>query len=253
MPEHEAEHHAEHGGAFRARLDLRRAARGTKERGVCRLQRLHRAERLLVLDQSRDERGEPLNPVCSSSSIRPRSSLRAAMIDAVSSSRRCADELLCVDRRKLCGRLGVAVGDVEVQDVRIGRRSDACAAEERAGGQPWNPGGLDDPVRDVGRHRDLRLRLGDPLRILVDGREILDPGEAARQVLVLEEDLRGGGVQRLLPGCLVVRRARDCHRREQDDPPPSPEDADGAKSSWVAVSTEPVHYQPLPTRPYPGP
>ena len=86
---------------------------------------------------SRATRGEEsLNPLCSSSVIRPRSSLRAAMIDAVSSSRRCADELLCVDRRKLCGRLGVAVGDVEVQDVRIGRRSDACAAEERAGVSP---------------------------------------------------------------------------------------------------------------------
>ena len=61
-------------------------------------------------------------------------------------------------------------------------------------------GRLDDAVRDVRRHRDLRLRLRDPLGILVDGREILDPRETAREALVLEEDLRRGAVERRLTG-----------------------------------------------------
>ena len=106
--------------------------------------------------------------------------------------------------------------------------------------------------RDVRRHRDLRLRLGDPLRILVDGREILDPGETAREVLVLEEDLRRRAVERILAGGLVERHARDRHGREQDDPPPALEGADGAQSRWVAVSTEAVHYRTPSYRPYPA-
>ena len=186
--QHEAEHHAEHDGAFRARLDLRGAARGAQKRGVCRLQRLHGAERLLVLDEPRDERRAPEpGPV---ELLDPSTELLAGGDDRGRVELPpVLDELLRVDRGELRGRLGVAVGDVEVQDVRIGRRRDVRAAEERAGGQPRNPGGLDDAVGDVRRHRDLRLRLGDPLRILVDGREILDPGETAREVLVLEQDL----------------------------------------------------------------
>ena len=53
--QHETEHHAENGGALSARLDLRSAVRGTKERGVRGLQRLHGAQLLLVLDQPREQ------------------------------------------------------------------------------------------------------------------------------------------------------------------------------------------------------
>ena len=86
------------------------------------------------------------------------------------------------------------------------------AAEERAWSQPRDPGGPDDAVRHVRRHRDLCLRLRDPLGILVDGREVLDAGETAREVLVLQEHLCGGAVERLLTRRLVVGSARNHER-----------------------------------------
>ena len=108
----------------------------------------------------------------------------------MSSSRRCAMNSCACIVASFSGRLGVAVADVEVEDVRVGSRSNQCASEERARRRApgsWRPRRLGPRRR---RHGDLRLGLRDPLRILVDGREVLDPGQTAREVLVLEENLR---------------------------------------------------------------
>ena len=99
---------------------------------------------------------------------------------------------------ELRGRLSVAVGDIEVEDVRVSCSCDKCATEERAGVEARDLGRLDDSVRDIRGHRNLRLRLGNPLWILVDGREILDPCETAREALVLEENPRRRAVERVL-------------------------------------------------------
>ena len=174
MPEHEAEHHAENGGALRARLDLRRAARGTKERGVRGLQRLHGAQLLLVLDQSERRERRALEPRLLEL-VDPTAKLLAG------SDERCRvelspvrDELLRMERRKPRGRLLVAVGDVEVEDVRVGRGSNECAAEERAGGRApgsWPPRRPDSRRPATSRSASASARsAADP------GRRSRDPG-----------------------------------------------------------------------------
>ena len=162
-------------------------------------------------------------------------------MDAVSSSRRCRMNSSAWTVASFAAVAGSPYVTLKMRMSESVAAVTIAVPRNEAGVSPGTFAASDDPYRDVRRHGDLRLRLGDPLWVLVDGREILDPGEAAREILVLEEDLRCCAVERRLARRLVVRGPRDCGCGEHDDPPSPLQDAECAYTSWVVVTTETVH------------
>ena len=102
---------------------------------------------------------------------------------------------------------------------------DARGVEKLPRGEPLDADRVDRALRDVRHPGELRLRLGDALGLLVDGR-VLGSSEGRGEVLAGEQHLRGRFVERGLPEREEHRGSRSEHEGGQNDPLVPQNDAD---------------------------
>ena len=186
--EKEPEDDSEHGRSHRPRLHLFGRARSPQQRGVPGLQRLHRAELLAVLHELRDERrvGQAAGPKFGD----PRRDLPAGSDErGVVELLAVCDVLLRVKCRQEFGRGRVTMGGRKVENVCVRGGGHRRQSEERFRAELGDVRACDNALRDGRRHRDSRLGLSGSCRILAEAGEVLEAGQAACKVLVLQENL----------------------------------------------------------------